>query len=240
MNLSSEFLSQGFFGFIDSAVPAHLEPVSSQNGFFIGSMLFLSLLLFALSRAIETNYIRSIIVGFVGLSTTVQLQKSDTRLASLSSLLLILAYLITNWACWTLLIFSTFNWQINDAIFTGGIVVLFFTFYPVLGIAFTSWVTGEWNQIKDLFLQHLVGIQAVSIIYFSIALIWFLNPSFRVELFYTFVIISLIHLAIRWIKGIIVSFLKGIPLYYIILYFCTLEILPIFVAYYIITKNFNF
>lgn len=240
MNLSSELLSKGFFGFMDSTVPAHLEPESSQNGLFIGSMIFISLLLFAISRAIESNYIKSVIAGFAGLSTKVELQKSDTRLASLSSLLLILAYLITNWACWTLLIFSTFNWEINDSLFTGGLVVLFFTFYPIIGILFTSWITGEWNQIKDLFFQHIIGVQAVSIIYFAIALVWFLNPSFRVELFYTFIIVSLIHLAIRWIKGIIVSFLKGIPIYYIILYFCTLEILPIFVGYYIVTENFNF
>lgn len=240
MKLNSELISNGFFGVKNIIVPNQLEPEMSQNDLLFGTMIFVGLLLFAMSRVIENNYIKIMVTSFIGLSTDTQLQKVDLRLASLSSVLLTLSYLITYWACWSLLIFSTFNWPINDALATSAAIVLFFTCYPLIGVFFTSWISGEWSKLKDLLIQNMIGIQFISLIYFLIALIWFLNPLLRVELFYIFIISSITHLVIRWIKGIIVSLLKGIPIYYIILYFCTLEILPIFVAYYITIKNFNF
>jgi hypothetical protein len=117
---------------------------------------------------------------------------------------------------------------------------MFISFFPIFGLTFTSWVTGEWGMLKDLYIQNIIGYQLISLVYYVISLIWFLNPQLRIELFYFFTGVSLCYLFIRWTKGIILSLLKGVNFYYIILYFCTLEILPIAVIYYYIKQNFNF
>lgn len=220
-------------------IPNSLELISSQDTVFIGGLLFTGLLLLALSRMFESHYLKGIIVNYFTLSISANIQKADLRLTSTSSILLILNYFISSWIC--LLLFSRTLFDDSSSmmiLITGGVAFVILA-YQFVGIGLTAWITGEPEYFKEQAIQFLSGFQFAGIIYFLLGLIWFLNPEIKAELFYIFVGILLTIFAVRILKGIVISLFQGISWYYIILYFCTLEILPLLVTYYYVELNFN-
>jgi hypothetical protein len=87
--------------------------------------------------------------------------------------------------------------------------------------------------INTLTLNQLVGI-----IFAILALFWIMNPEFNRILMIIFLLMVSVKYIIRGLKNSIVVLINGVSWYYIILYFCTLEILPLFVVCYYVKKNF--
>lgn len=69
-------------------------------------------------------------------------------------------------------------------------------------------------------------------------LIWAFNPSFSAYLSTGFFVIVGFILFFRIYRGIIEAFQQGVSWYYIILYFCTLEILPYYLLLQVFWANF--
>jgi len=220
-------------------VPNSLELISSQDTTLIGCLLFTSLLLLALSRMFETHFMKGIIVNYFSLSGSANIQKAEIRLASVSSVLLILNYFISSWICLLLFARGLLNDSSNTMILITCGVAFVVLAYQFIGIGIAAWVTGELASFREQAIQFLSGLQFIGIIYFLLALVWFMNPEIKTELFYIFIGILIVALIVRILKGILISLLQGISWYYIILYFCTLEILPLLVTYYYLKLNFN-
>jgi len=104
--------------------------------------------------------------------------------------------------------------------------------YEMFGILFIGALTGEFKRIKSILLVTITTNQITGLVLFLIALFWTLNPQFGTLFFKLSVGIMLLKLLIRTIKGMYVILNNGVSLYYIILYFCTLEILPLMVLSY--------
>jgi hypothetical protein len=104
--------------------------------------------------------------------------------------------------------------------------------YEMVGILFIGALTGEFKRIKSILLVTITTNQITGLVLFLIALFWTLNPQFGTLFFKLSVGIMLLKLLIRTIKGMYVILNNGVSLYYIILYFCTLEILPLMVLSY--------
>lgn len=73
------------------------------------------------------------------------------------------------------------------------------------------------------------GILWLGIAYFIVGVLWFFIKGIDTVFFGVIVSLSLSELILRWVKGIYSSLRSSVPWYYIILYLCTLEILPIVV-----------
>jgi len=229
----------GFFSKLTMDVPNSLEIISSKDTAFIGGLLFVSLVLLALSRMFESNHLKGIIVNYFTLSTSANLQKSEIRLNSTSSILLIINYFVAVWICLLLFDRTLFEDASNDVLLITGGVALVLLAYQFIGLGLTAWITGESTALREQAIQFLSGFQFAGILLFLLGLIWFLNPEIKIELFYTFLFLLAIVFVVRLVKGIIISLMQRISWYYIILYFCTLEILPLLVTYYFLRMNFN-
>jgi hypothetical protein len=109
--------------------------------------------------------------------------------------------------------------------------------YDMIGIVFVGLLTGEFKRLKSILLVTITTNQITGIVLFLLALFWTLNPQFGALFFKLSVSIFLIKVLFRIIKGIYIILNNGVSLYYIILYFCTLEILPLMVLSYFFWGN---
>jgi len=93
-------------------------------------------------------------------------------------------------------------------------------------------ITGEKNVFVEPVIMKVVGAQFLGLFYFITSLLWVLNSFDHTLLIkitlWAFILESMLRLS----KSISAVYRQGVSFYYIILYFCTLEILPIGVVYY--------
>lgn len=108
-------------------------------------------------------------------------------------------------------------------------VVLIVLFFWVIILLLLSWLSGEYKRLVALIeIQftaiHLLGVGAV--ILMSLWLVYKIDTSIVLA---GFVGVILLVNGLRVIRSIIFSLGTGVKWYYIILYFCTLEIIPLLV-----------
>jgi hypothetical protein len=104
---------------------------------------------------------------------------------------------------------------------------------------FTVLITGEKNVFVESVIMKIVGAQFLGIFYFVISLLWVLNSFDQTLLIKITLWAFIIESVLRLSKSISVVYLHGVSFYYIILYFCTLEILPVSIACYVIIGGFD-
>lgn len=226
------------------SIPQQLEEVDRNGGTLIGLLLLLSFILIALSKRISDHALSGFIKSYFGLSTRTQLEREDLNPSALSSILLTINFFISVGVCIILTIESLNDFGITEIDSSSSALIAFSTLlfmivYLALGLLLGSWVTGEKKYFLEPIIQTMNGANFMGLVLFTLALIWYLNPIWNKSLLYLFVGLFTLFLVIRFIKGLTISLIQGVRWYYIILYFCTLEILPLFVAYYYVGVNFN-
>lgn len=236
---NSESQIVDFFQNSHQDVPVHLEHVVSDSFWFVGAVLLLGVILIAFTRIIEGSYIKGIVINFFSLKSSESLQKNQIKLDSIPSLLLLTNYLVCLLVCFVLFLNAFVTVETTSLLLWSVTCVAGIVVYQLFGLAIAAWVTGEAEFIKENVIQTIAGFQFAGIIYLILAIFWYLYPGFRIELFYSFAVVIIVLLSIRLIRGIVSSLIFGVPWYYIILYFCTLEILPILVTYYYVAQNFK-
>lgn len=219
-------------------VPVHLDRVDSNSLWFVGIILFVGILLIALTRVLEANFLKGVVLSFFSFSND-SLQKNQVKLDSIPSMFLLINYCICLYACFVLFINAVITIEVGALLMWSAICVGAMVVYQFVGFGLAAWVTGEVAFIKGHVLRTIAGFQFAGIIFLLLGVFWSLYPSFRAELFYSFAIVLIVLLMIRFIRGIVTSLMLRIPWYYIILYFCTLEILPLLVTYYYVAQNFK-
>lgn len=217
-------------------IPQELVPRRLTADIALGMMLFVSFVAVALA-----NFSRPNVYGVV-LHANIKLQGLGTFLREtlpidkLSSFMLTINYFLTSSAIVYLLLrmFPTstgFEW----------IVIVFL---PVLlliwtmgSLFITGWITGEGQVVREAILMKLVGAQMSGLIYFLCALIWTLNVQYSNIVLPVVIGFFVAETILRWGKSILSVLRRGVAWYYIILYFCTLEILPFYVVYQLLGKS---
>ena len=125
--------------------------------------------------------------------------------------------------------------------------LLLVVFIPIIWVLFTqlsiysvSLLTGEYGTLKQFIYYRVVGIQLLGVVLFIIGSIWILTAMSSKTLMLISIILISLEFLIRIIKSVIFARQKRISWYYIILYICTLETLPLLVCYYLINGVFKF
>lgn len=227
-------------------VPMFLEPILRTDTWFLGFMLFLAFLLLAFVKQLEPRIFSINTRTIFAINTPESLQKIDVRANSTAFILLLFHFIISLWVCSSLFlqefeeVTHTFKYSFGQTLsptkFIGVVIVinLFLIIYNFLGLLFVKFITGE-KKLLDIFLtQSWIHLISFGIIFFLIGLIWLLNPNLKDFLTYVFPYTLLTFFILRFIKLLIASIMEGVPWYYLILYLCTLEILPIVVIYHYI------
>jgi len=220
-------------------VPTQLNPIFETERWVLGCLLFIGFLLLALAKRLEPTILSSSIRSFFTLGTPESLQKFEIRFNSTGFILLAFNFLISLWVCFTLFaqhlaILEQNTWliagfEINSLQLTIATlaVVLCVICYTFLGLILTSFVTGEYALIRTFISQSWVNLLFFNYLFFALGIIWLLNSSAADYFFEAFKILLIAYFTLRILKTIIAVLLEGVTWYYIILYLCTLEILPV-------------
>jgi hypothetical protein len=141
--------------------------------------------------------------------------------------LLLLNYLIIS-SVFTFLLF-----QLYEVAYSLNIILIpLITFlYPIFSLFFVSWLTDEFKKLKENVQIVSMIFQLIGIILIPLTIILMLNPAFYKFIIYAGIAIYMVFLALRLFRGASYAIQNKIPWYYIILYLCTLEILPVGVLY---------
>ncbi|HLU87309.1 MAG TPA: DUF4271 domain-containing protein [Taishania sp.] len=253
INTISFFKSFPLFSIVDSKVqdvPIQLEPIFKTQGWVLGMLLFISFLLLALAKRLEPNILGISFRSFFNLGTLESLQKFEVRFNSTGFILFGFNFVISLWVCLTLFcqhisVMEQDNWILfgykisSLQLILGTLVIVLFTVaYNFVGLLLTMWLTGEYSTIRSFVLQTWVNTLFFGLLFFGLAVVWLLNPSGDEIFFESFKYLFLSLFGIRFLKVLIASLSNGVSWYYIILYLCTLEILPIVVLlYYVVSMG---
>jgi len=168
-----------------------------------------------------------------------QVLKEDLKIASSGSVALIINYFLIVSTCIFLSIEAKIDISTGKAIIISvGIPTAVFLFQTI-GLWLIGVVTKETKIITTPLLETTIIIEFTGFLLFFLALIWVLNPRYTDYFLITFGFILCLGFLIRFIKSLLSVLRKGVSWYYIILYFCTLEILPCAIVYYYTAKNFS-
>lgn len=222
----------------------HLDSILRTEGWILGFMLFVAFLLLALAKRLEPQIMGMTIRSFFTLGTPESLQKFEVRFNSTGFILLGFHCFISLLVCLTLFIqntdiiteqnvfvlkdgFSGFQLSITALLINFSLIV-----YNFIGLFIMSLLTGERGLIRIFTTQSWVNLLFFGIVFFLLGVVWLLNPSVEDNLFYIFIYVLIAFFSFRFVKVLIASLSEGVTWYYIILYLCTLEILPLVVLYY--------
>lgn len=197
-----------------------------------------SLLLIILARIRNSKAIPTILSSFLKNSSIDQYFKENMRMESLSSIFLLLNYFV----CFSVCLFLFFSrilsfdlvWAIGLSIFIPiGLFAL-----ETLSILLVGAITGEYKKLQSSLIITLSLNQFFGLFLSLVSLLWIMNPEFNTIYVVVFGILLVLHYLMRVLKNTIAILINGVPWYYLILYFCTLEILPLYSAYYYVAMNF--
>ncbi|MEY3425164.1 MAG: hypothetical protein RL679_522 [Bacteroidota bacterium] len=201
-------------------------------------ILATSLLLLILARIRNSKAIPTVLSSFLKNSSIDQHFKENMRMESLSSIFLLLNYFV----CFSVCLFLFFSrmlsldlvWAIGLSIFIPiGLFVL-----DTLSIILVGAITGESKKLQSSLIITLSLNQFFGLFLSLVSLLWIMNPEFNAIYVVVFGILLVLHYLMRVLKNTLAILINGVSWYYLILYFCTLEILPLYSAYYYVASNF--
>jgi hypothetical protein len=106
------------------------------------------------------------------------------------------------------------------------------------GIVFAGLLSGETKRLQLVLLNVLTTSQFSGIFFTLIALFWIMNTGADKLFLSLYLAIVALKEITRVLKSSTSVLANGVSWYYLILYICTLEILPLFVICIYLLKNF--
>lgn len=221
----------------NDAVPGSLTPRSESLTWISTALLAASFLLIALSRLSASHFVLSISKAVYKNKNVERTLQDEFPIASISSFLLVLNYLISCSALIYLSYLYSFNFQKPEIsllyylpIFPGILL-----FWPWIALSFVGLLTGEGKNILESKLNTWLFAEFSGLFYSLILLVWTFNLQWSEYFVWAFLVFSIAMWLYRFLRGFLFAISKGMRWYYIILYFCTLEILPLAMIYWILT-----
>ena len=225
--------------FSDGAVniPESLLPKSGHELMWVGSLLLLN---FILLSSVRLNNGRAYVHLFKLLNSTTHVDdrlKETYRLESFVNVGLLLNFLIGLFICvfYVSIDMIQLDWSIS--IISSALIVSWMFVMQSLPPRIIGWLIGESLPQTTILANTFVGFHFFGIQFAFLGLVWYLNPQFKEQLSMIVIVLFILMNLVRVIKNSIVVIGAGVSWYYIILYFCTLEILPLFVAYHYVEMN---
>lgn len=185
--------------------------------------------LIALSRMNSSGIFFRLLNGnfkLVGIRT---LHKESLSLSKFPSLLLLFNFILIT----SILLFKFSEGNLVSPLLAQLILIspIILFLWDNLGYLFATVISGEGAILTEVRLIRLYGAQFLGLILWLLVVFHVLYPTFRLEIELAMCYIILTEFVLRTLRSIILVYSSGAVWYYIILYFCTLEILPLFIAF---------
>lgn len=208
---------------------------NSQPIFYFG-VLLMSLTLIAVARFTTVDIFRSVFIGQFRSVSVYTFLKDTPPLNRSGSILLLINYFITV-PLMTHFILMEMGFDFVRSIWVSPLLVFGWFILNNISFLLISAITGEFRAFRSPFLFRLLEIEFMGILTALFVLVYLVNPGSH-ELIYSIFFWTLLSLfLLRLIKSVFVALRLGIAWYYIILYLCTLEILPLVVGFYWFKQN---
>lgn len=229
---------QVFFNTGQVEIPEMLSVKDGGYLFFLGGLIFLSFLVLALVKRSNQRVFIVLFQLFFNSSSLEQKMKDSLKFTSFASIFLLINYLMTFTICIFLLlnysqIFPEWlNIWISVAIPITTLII------QVVFVLTINWLTGASLPLGPIIGNTLIVFELSGVFLSILSLSWILNNELSYYLIIAFIGIVSITQIFRILKNSLAVLNNGVGWYYILLYFCTLEILPLFVAFYYVKVNF--
>lgn len=213
-------------------IPAALTPRSESITLVATSMLAVSFLIIALARLGSGQQVYSLVRAVYKNKQVEKIVREEYPLNNLTSIFLILNHVL---AASALIFLSLAPSPFTDnpySIFTLLPIPFLVVFLPWLSLIFIGALTKEKEMVAESRMNTLLFAHFSGLVYSLVLLVWAFNIQWKETFIYIFAGIALFIWLYRFLRGFIAAFSKGAPWYYIILYFCTLEILPFVLCFY--------
>ena len=220
------------FGIINNTqeivVPKLLSPkVNSMYG-TITLLLSIAILLITFARMSSSYFLIAITKSIYKNRSIEKISQEEMPLSALTSFCLLINFLI----CASCLLYLTVD-LFHDTISTSTLLAIIYTpilflFGPYLFLNLVEFISGEIGITKAIKLTNWAICKFLGILFSLLVLLWIFNDKNAGVFGYILLAILTVCYAYRIIRGIIFAFSKGISWYYIILYFCMFEIIPMY------------
>ncbi len=223
-------LSFGIVG-ANNEIPSSLS-IRSENVAFVASlMLAISFFIIAFARLSSKQMVLGMIKAIYKNKQIDKIIQDEYPLNNASSFFLILNYIVSTSALLFLCI------PVKDSLDPKVVFLLLpipflMVFLPWFSLFLVGFLTGEKNTVIESKINTFIFAHFAGIIYSLMLLIWAFNMQWSSIFFHVFVWFTFVLWIYRFFRGFIFAIKKGVTWYYIILYFCTLEILPFVLIYF--------
>lgn len=214
-----------------------LELRNETVSIFYFVLLFASLSLISAARMINGNIFKVVVVGHFRVVAIRSFLKENLSLNRTSSYLLLLNYTLSG----SFLVYSyltTLQFDFFQSLMLGMGFTLFWLGWDILQLALIGWFSGEFKSVFDSIIFKVLESEFIGLIFSVFMLIIVVNPTLTDIILLIAGLLVIALWVFRIFKSIMIAFRRSVPWYYIILYLCTLEILPFFVGYYAIKEYF--
>ena len=225
--LSFEYKVQTFFSNNNQAIEIPLKLTERNlNVLWIAMTgLAISFILLALSKQGTSKIVVIFSKIIFKNSSILKTINEEYSLSNFSSFLLIVNFILTT----SLLTYLTFLHFLT-------FFPVYFFLWPLIWYNVIGLITNEQKIFKENKMNIIVLSQITGFFFSFLLLIWTFNLKWSNLLVYAFAGILVLFWIYKLFRGIIFSFQHQISWYYIFLYFCTLEILPLLLIFTIVLK----
>ena len=220
------------FGIINNTqeivVPKLLSPKINYMYGTITLLLSIGILLITFARMSSSYFLIAITKSIYKNRSIEKISQEEMPLSALSSFCLLINFLI----CASCLLYLTVDF-FHDTISTSTLLAIIYTpilflFGPYLFLNLVEFISGEKGITKAIKLTNWAICKFLGILFSLLVLLWIFNDKNAGVFGYILLVILTVCYVYRIIRGIIFAFSKGISWYYIILYFCMFEIIPMY------------
>lgn len=196
--------------------------------------LIVSFLLLTAAKLSSPNLKFNLFYGVIKNRSIIKIIREEFPISILSNICLITNFiLVSEVSAYIYFKSSSFESNFSNFLFFYPLVIVL---QPLISSYFIELLTGEKSLLLEVRLNNWLFIKIASIILTINLIFWVFNPNYKEFYGYFLWIVYVLIYALRIVQGLSFAVSKGISLYYIILYFCTFELLPFSFLYRILVK----
>lgn len=208
-------------------IPKFLETRSTWDNVLGGTLFIISFITLSVANLLRPGFYFVTTQLIFKLDGIIPFTKEFLPVNKRTSTLLYLNFIFSVFAINSLIVKST--GLKNDFGIWGGLFFVLFNICHLFSLMLTSLLAGQRKEFIESIFFKLTGLLWLGVAYFVIGVCWFFTPGLDEVFLWVVIILTLIEFLVRVIKSFFISFRSGASWYYIILYLCTLEILPILI-----------
>lgn len=221
---------------IDDTIPQELILRDHPITLVVGLGMLLSFILIALAKLIQADIYLALTVSFFKNKGLSNFLRESFPIQKTGSILLLINYWVS-FSILLLIVFKSELLKIDSNIWLVVFLPLGIFLYNVISFYIVGLFSGESAIVQTPLLMKINGAQILgigcAILVFLVSL-HFIDESLFIKLSISLFVFEMV---IRLFRSLVYVFSQGVSWYYIIMYFCTLEILPLLMTYYVLLAD---